>query len=173
MIVPYRILILCTGNAARSLLAESILNHDGRGRVTACSAGSKPKGVPHPVALEVLRARGHDVGGLSSKSWHVYGGPAAPRFDLVITVCDSAAGESCPYWPGAPLTAHWGIPDPASVTGTEVERRAAFELAYRRLEQRSTAFLALPFETLNTPELRARLADIGRLEGATDLSRKA
>jgi protein-tyrosine-phosphatase len=169
----WNVLVLCTGNSARSLLAESILNVEGRGRLRAFSAGSRPKGEPHPLAIELLNARGHDVSGLRSKSWDEFAGPGAPRMDLVVTVCDDAAGESCPYWAGAPLVAHWGIADPAQAAGSESERHAAFEAAYLQLEVRVAALLALPFETMDRAALRAKLAVIGALVGATERARAA
>ncbi len=162
------VLVLCTGNSARSLLAEALLNDRSKGRVWAYSAGSKPRGEPHPLAVGLLLARGHECGYLRSKSWDEFSAPGAPVMDLVVTVCDSAAGESCPLWPGAPLRAHWGIPDPAAVEGTDAERRAAFEVAYRQLAARVDAFLALPFETMAVGALQQALAAIGKLQGATD-----
>ena len=167
------VLILCTGNSARSLLAEAILNRDGAGRMCAFSAGSKPKGEPHPLAIELLARLGHDTTGLRSKSWNEFAGTNAPSMDVILTVCDAAAGESCPLWPGAPLVAHWGIADPAAVEGTTEAKRAAFELAYRRLEARANEFFALPFEALDAAGLKARLAEIGRMDGATELAAKA
>ena len=161
------ILVLCTGNSARSILAEAIINRLGEGRLCAFSAGSHPKGAPHPLAIELLERLGHDAAGLRSKSWHEFSGPNAPSMDLIITVCDAAAGESCPYWPGHPLVAHWGIPDPAAAEGTGAERRAAFELAYRRLRVRVAALVALPIERMSEAELRLRLGQIGDMEGAT------
>jgi protein-tyrosine-phosphatase len=164
------ILILCTGNSARSILAEALLNREGAGRITAWSAGSKPKGVPNPVGLRLLEQLGYDTERFRSKSWDEFAAAGAPKMDLVITVCDSAAGESCPLWPGAPLKAHWGIPDPADVGETDDARMEAFRLAYRRLEARVKAFAALPFETMDKPALQAELARIGTLEGATDMA---
>jgi arsenate reductase len=164
------ILILCTGNSARSILAEALLNREGAGRIKAWSAGSRPKGVPNPIALRLLRELGYATDAFRSKSWDEFAGSGAPKMDLVITVCDSAAGESCPLWPGAPLKAHWGIPDPADVGETDDARMEAFQLAYRRLETRVKAFAALPFETMDKPSLQAALARIGALEGATDMA---
>ncbi len=164
------VLVLCTGNSARSLLAESLFIHKGGGRVHAFSAGSKPNGQPHPMAISLLEARGHDVKYLRSKSWHEFAVPGAPTMDLVVTVCDSAAGESCPLWPGSPLKAHWGIPDPAAVTGGEAAQRAAFALAYQHLETRIGAFLALPFEIMAISALQRELGTIRRLDGASALA---
>ncbi len=165
------VLVLCTGNSARSILAEAIVNRVGQGRFRAYSAGSQPKARPNPLALELLAGLGYDTAGLRSKSWDEFAAPGAPAMDLVITVCDSAAGEACPYWPGHPLVAHWGIPDPADVTGTPEQKRAAFQEAYRRLMNRVTALVNLPVDRLSLAELKAALADIGRMEGATDMAR--
>jgi arsenate reductase (thioredoxin) len=163
---PLNVLFLCTGNSARSILAEAILNREGGGRVQAFSAGSHPKGQVHPTALDLLR-RGHfDVAGLRSKSWDEFAGPDAPKLDFVFTVCDNAAGESCPYWPGSPVTAHWGIPDPASVTGTDADIQRAFDTAFRMLSNRISAFVNLPVESLEPQVLKERLAAIGKMEGA-------
>jgi arsenate reductase len=151
-------------------MAEAILNRTGAGRFRAYSAGSQPKGEPHPFAIELLQARGYDVSGLRSKSWNEFSASHAPRMDLVITVCDSAAGEACPHWPGTPLKAHWGIPDPAGVDGPPDAKRTAFEEAYRRLEARMQALVALSFTTLSTEDLKKRLAEIGAMAGATPLA---
>jgi protein-tyrosine-phosphatase/DNA-binding transcriptional ArsR family regulator len=172
MAKPHNVLILCTGNSARSILAEAILNREGAGRFKAYSAGSQPKGEPNPHALSLLRELGYDTEGLRSKSWDEFGGAAAPSMDFVITVCDSAAGESCPYWPGHPLTAHWGIPDPAAVEGTDAQKRAAFVEAYRRLASRISEFVNLDVEHLDLATLKQRLAEIGAMEGATDMARE-
>ena len=159
------ILVLCTGNSARSILGEALLNKLGAGLgLRAFSAGSKPAGQVNPAALALLREKGFDVSGFRSKSWEEFAAPDAPKMDLVITVCDSAAKETCPVWPGAPLSAHWGIPDPAAVTGDAREVRAAFEAAYRRLERRIRAFLALLEKNPPTDDLRRGLAEIGRME---------
>jgi arsenate reductase len=166
----YNVLVLCTGNSARSILAEALINREGKGKFHAFSAGSHPKGTPNPVGLKLLAELGYDISGFRSKSWDEFAGPGAPKMDFIVTVCDSAAGEACPYWPGHPLTAHWGIPDPADVGETEEERRAAFLDAYRRLAARVTAFVNLPVETMDLGALKAALAEIGRLEGATDLA---
>ena len=160
------ILVLCTGNSARSILGEVILGRLGAGRVTAFSAGSQPKGAVHPGALRLLAARGIDASRLHSKSWNTFTGPDAPTIDLVITVCGSAAGEACPIFPGAPLRAHWGLPDPAAVTGDDAVADAAFAQTWDWLAMRAEAFLALPFETMARDVLQARLAEIGAMEGA-------
>lgn len=158
------ILILCTGNSARSILAEALLNAKGEGRVVCYSAGSFPKGQVHPQALALLDRLGYQTGGLRSKSWDEFAGADAPDLDYVITVCDNAAGEACPIWPGRPITAHWGISDPAAETGSEAAVRQAFIDAYERLKRRVDAFLALPFEELILTELKARLDGIGQIE---------
>ena len=168
--MPLNILILCTGNSARSILAEAIINREGQGRFRAYSAGSQPKGVPNPLGLALLQERGYDINAFRSKSWNEFAAPDAPRMDIVITVCDSAAGEACPYWPGTPVVAHWGIPDPADDHGSPEKNRAAFALAYARLSARVAAVVALPVETMPAAELKATLAEIGRLEGATDMA---
>ncbi|WP_017664705.1 arsenate reductase ArsC [Porphyrobacter sp. AAP82] len=160
------ILVLCTGNSARSILGEVILGRLGAGRVTAFSAGSQPKGAVHPGALRLLAARGIDPSGLDSKSWNTFTGPDAPVIDLVITVCGSAAGEACPVFPGTPLRAHWGLPDPAAVTGDDAAVDAAFAQTWDWLTMRAEAFLALPFETMARDALQAELGAIGAMEGA-------
>jgi ArsR family transcriptional regulator, arsenate/arsenite/antimonite-responsive transcriptional repressor / arsenate reductase (thioredoxin) len=172
---PYNVLILCTGNSARSILAEALLNKEGQGRFRAYSAGSNPKSRPSPHALALLRELGYDVAGLRSKSWEKFAGPNAPRMDFILTVCDAAAGAPCPYWPGHPLVAHWGIPDPAAVRGTDAEKRAAFVEAYRHLAFRITTFVNLDVEKLDLSTLQRKLVDIGGMEGATQmaLQRKA
>lgn len=149
-------LFLCTGNSARSILGEGLLN-DLSPDWTAYSAGSQPTGTPNPLALQTLSDHGHGTGFARSKSWEEFAGPDAPKMDLIFTVCDSAAAETCPVWPGHPATAHWGIPDPAAATGTEDERRAAFETAYQRMRQRIVAFLALPTGSIadQLPAIRA------------------
>lgn len=167
----YNVLFLCTGNSARSILAEAIANHLGDGRLQAWSAGSQPRGVPNPAALELIADKGLDASGLRSKSWDEFAGADAPRMDLVITVCDNAAGESCPLWPGAPLKAHWGIADPAGTGETPDEVRAAFAQAWDLLEARFRALVALPFETLSRAEFQAALNRIGAMEGATEWAR--
>lgn len=170
---PANVLILCTGNSARSILAEAILNREGAGRFKAYSAGSQPKGEPNPHALSLLRDLGYDTEGFRSKSWDEFAGPDAPTMDVIITVCDSAAGEACPYWPGHPLVAHWGIPDPASVEGSDAEKRAAFLEAYGRLASRIKAFVGLDLERLDLATLKQRLAEIGAMDGATAMALEA
>ena len=162
----YNVLFLCTGNTARSVLAEGILRKDGAGRFNAFSAGSQPKGVVNPFALKVLGAYGYPVEGYRSKSWDEFAAPGAPVMDFVFTVCDSAAGEACPFWPGQPMTAHWGIADPAAVDGTDIEKEAAFVTAFRQMRNRISAFAALPVKSLDRLTLKARLDAIGQLEGA-------
>jgi arsenate reductase len=165
---PYNVLFLCTGNSARSIMAESILRKDARGRFGAFSAGSQPKPDVNPLALEALRHLGYPTEGLRSKSWEEFAGPDAPRMDFVITVCDNAAGEACPVWPGQPMTAHWGIEDPAAAEGPESARRAAFLQALRFLNRRISLFLSLPMASLGKLALESELAAIGREPGATD-----
>lgn len=167
----YNILILCTGNSARSILAEAIINREGAGKFRGYSAGSQPKGEPNPVALELLSDLGYDTAGLRSKSWTEFGGDDAPNMDLIITVCDSAAGESCPYWPGHPLVGHWGIPDPADVEGTHEQKMAAFKEAYQRLMSRMTALMNLPIDDLSVSDLKSHLQEIGKMDGATEMAR--
>ncbi len=157
----FNILVLCTGNSARSILAEAILNRDGAGRVQAFSAGSNPTGRVHPGALALLARRGLPVTGWRSKSWDEFAAPGAPAMDLVITVCASAAGETCPIWPGVPLRAHWGIDDPAAAPADQID--LAFQIAYHRLSARINAFLALPFETIPGNVLIGQLAAIGEM----------
>jgi arsenate reductase len=156
------VLFLCTGNSARSVLAESLLNHWGRGRFRAYSAGSLPKGEVNPLALDLLRRLELPTDGLRSKSWDEFAQPGAPGLDVVITVCDNAAGEACPIWPGQPITAHWGLPDPAAVTGTAVEKAAAFRDTLLALENRIRPLVELPIETLDRLELQKRVREIGR-----------
>jgi len=164
----YNVLFLCTGNSARSIIAEAILNRAGRGRFKAFSAGSQPKGKINPRTLDLLRKFNYDVSTLRSKSWTEFAKPGAPDLDFVFTVCDNAAGESCPLWPGQPITAHWGIPDPVAASGTEAEIALAFKDAYRMLNRRIDLFLALPIEKLDRLVLTTRLREIGRSEGATE-----
>jgi arsenate reductase (thioredoxin) len=164
---PYNVLFLCTGNSARSILAEAILNKVGDGKFRAFSAGSEPKGQIHPLTLQLLRDLQYECAGLRSKSWNEFAKPGAPPLDFVFTVCDNAAGETCPVWPGQPMTAHWGIPDPAAATGSVAEVSLAFKVAHRMLRQRIAAFAALPVESLDRLSLQAKLRDIGRMEGAT------
>jgi len=167
----YNVLFLCTGNSARSILAEAILNRDGKGRFRAFSAGSQPKGEVNPYAMTLLRKSGYDTSAMRSKSWSEFAQPSAPKLDFVFTVCDNAAGEACPFWPGQPMTAHWGIPDPAAATGTEAEIGVAFNDAYRMLTRRIELFLALPIDKLDRMVLGARLKEIGRGDGATALAK--
>lgn len=160
------VLVLCTGNSARSILGEALFVHHGEGRITVHSAGSKPKGVPHPGALRLLAARGFDTGLFRSKSWLEFTGPNAPEIDLAITVCGNAAGEACPVFPGSPLRAHWGLPDPADVTGEDAAVDAAFAETWRLLEMRVRAFFALDLATMDRAAAQAALAEIGKMEGA-------
>ncbi len=159
---PYTILFLCTGNSARSILAEAIMNQIGAGKFVAYSAGSMPKGAVHPEALKLLERMGHPTTGLRSKSWDEFAQPGAPQLDFVITVCDNAAGEVCPYWPGQPVTAHWGMPDPAAVTGSEAEVALAFADAYRVLSNRLKLLAGLPLDKLDPLSLKHRVSEIGR-----------
>lgn len=168
----YNVLFLCTGNTARSILAESILRHEGKGRFRAFSAGSAPKGEVNPLSLVTLEAAGYPTDGLRSKSWDEFASEGAPVMDFVFTVCDSAAGEACPLWPGSPVTAHWGVEDPAAVTGTPIEKQRAFNEAFRLLRQRISVFANLPLQSIDKLSLGAKLRDIGRMEGATDAARK-
>ncbi len=163
----YNVLFLCTGNTARSILAESILRKEGRGRFNAFSAGSQPKGTVNPFAIEVLADMDYPVEGLRSKSWQEFAQAGAPAMDFVFTVCDNAAGEACPIWPGQPMTAHWGIEDPAAVEGTDLQKQAAFVEAFRYLKNRIAAFTSLPLAGIDRLSLGTRLRDIGRLDGAT------
>lgn len=163
-----QVLFLCTGNSARSILAEVILNDLGAGRYAAYSAGSQPTGRVNPAAIRQLERESHPVGGLASKSWDAFSGADAPTIDYVITVCDNAAGESCPVWNGAPVRAHWGVPDPAAVEGTDEDVAAAFEHAYRRLKRRVEQFLTLPLSTMDNDDARAALDAIGNIEDAGD-----
>ena len=157
----YNVLFLCTGNSARSILAEALLGHWGGGRFKAYSAGSFPKGAVHPLALGLLENADLDTRGLRSKSWDEFAQPGAPEMDFVFTVCDQAAGEVCPIWPGNPVTAHWGVPDPAAVEGTEAERRRAFREAYLALENRIKLFTALPIDKLDRLAIQRSVDEIG------------
>jgi protein-tyrosine-phosphatase len=163
----FNVLFLCTGNSARSVIAESILNRDGAGRFRAFSAGSQPKGAVHPLALKVLEDSGYPTAGLRSKPWNEFAGADAPPLDFVFTVCDNAAGEVCPVWPGQPMTAHWGVEDPAAARGNDMQRLAAFVAAFRHLKNRITIFAALPVASLDRVSLQARLTEIGQGAGAT------
>ena len=168
----YNVLFLCTGNSARSLIAEAVLNRTSAGRFGAYSAGSHPKGAVNPNTIRLLQGLGYETQTLRSKSWSEFARPGAPAFDFVFTVCDDAAGETCPVWPGQPMTAHWGIPDPAAARGSESEIATAFNEAYRLLARRIEIFTALPFAKLDALTLRARLKEVGRIEGATTKARE-
>lgn len=169
----YNVLFLCTGNSARSILGEAILNHVGQGRYQAYSAGSKPKGEVHPMTLETLRKAGIPTEGLHSKPWDEFATVDAPKMDFVFTVCDNAAGEACPVWPGQPVTAHWGIDDPAAVDGLQFKKEAAFEDAMKYLRNRIAAFMSLPLATIDRMTLTSKLQGIGTLEGTTGSSKGA
>jgi arsenate reductase len=158
----YNVLFLCTGNSARSIMAEALLNHKSKGSFTAYSAGSHPAGTPRPEALDQLQSAGISINGLRSKSWDEFAGPDAPHLDFVFTVCDNAAREPCPYWPGQPMTAHWGIPDPAAVKGTPEEIARAFRDAFIILDRRIGLFLSLPLLTLQQLAIQAEIEKIGR-----------
>jgi protein-tyrosine-phosphatase len=160
--MPYNVLFLCTGNSARSILAEAIVNRIGAPKFAGFSAGSMPKGEVNPHALRLLQRLNHPTGQMRSKSWEEFAAPGAPPMDFIFTVCDDAANEVCPVWPGQPLNAHWGQPDPAAVTGTEAEIAAAFTEAYRMLNNRITAFVNLPMAGLDRLKLKQRLDDIGK-----------
>lgn len=159
---PYNVLFLCTGNSARSVMAEVLVNHWGKDRFRGYSAGSQPKGEIHPLTLDLLRSLKLPTEGLRSKSWNTFAQPGAPRMDFVFTVCDQAAAESCPVWPGHPVTAHWGVADPAAAEGTEAQRKAAFRDAYRRLDARIKLFVALPIAKLDAMTLQQEVARIGQ-----------
>src|SRR4030088_3216620 len=169
----YNVLFLCTGNSARSILAESILRKDSRRHFRAFSAGSRPKGAVNPFAIKVLRSLDYPTDNLRSKSWEEFAGADAPVMDFVFTVCDNAAGGSFAVWPGQPMTAHWGIEDPAEAEGTDIEREAAFVAALRYLKNRITIFTSLPLQSIDRLSLGTRLRDIGRGEGATSGQEKA
>ena len=160
---PFNVLFLCTGNSARSILAESLINHWGEGRFRGYSAGSFPKGEVHPLALKLLRELSLPTGGLRSKSWDEFAAPGAPQMDFVFTVCDQAAGEACPLWPGHPITAHWGLPDPAAAEGSEAARLQAFRDTLRGLENRIKPFVALPLDSLDRLVVQRKVEAIGRL----------
>jgi arsenate reductase len=161
---PFNVLFLCTGNSARSVMAEAILNKTGAGQFRAHSAGSQPKGQVHPETIRLLNGLGYETSGFRSKSWKEFSRPGAPALDFVFTVCDNAAGESCPVWPGQPMTAHWGVPDPAAATGSAAEIALAFKDAYRMLSQRIGVFTALPLRKLDQLSLQNKLREIGRGE---------
>ena len=165
---PLNVLFLCTHNSARSIIAEAVMNRLGKGKFKAFSAGSQPRGRVHPFALDLLANLGHDVSGLRSKSWEEFSGPGTSPLDFVFTVCDNAANEVCPVWPGQPMTAHWGVPDPSQAGGSETERRLAFADTTRMLSQRIGIFMSLPFRSLDAMSLQNRLREIGR----TQLSRE-
>ena len=166
---PYNVLFLCTGNSARSIIAEAILAREGAGRFNAYSAGSQPKGEVHPYALDILRLQNHPVDHLRSKSWEEFAAPGAPVMDFVFTVCDNAANEVCPVWPGQPMTAHWGIPDPAEVVGPEAVKRAAFAETVKLMTNRISVFVNLPIGGLDRLTLQKRMTAIGaRSEAAAD-----
>jgi arsenate reductase (thioredoxin) len=169
----YNVLFLCTGNSARSILAESILRKDGPGRFRSFSAGSEPKGVVNLLALKVLQSLDYPIEGMRSKSWMEFARPDAPVMDFVFTVCDNAAGETCPIWPGQPMTAHWGIEDPAEVEGTDLQKQAAFLTTFRYLRNRIAAFVSLPLSGIDKLSLGTRLREIGRIEGSTSHPGKA
>jgi protein-tyrosine-phosphatase len=160
---PYTVLFLCSGNSARSIMAEAILNKLGAGKFRAFSAGSQPKGQVHPETVRLLRSLGYEMSGFRSKSWHEFGKPGAPPLDFAFTVCDNAAGETCPLWPGQPMTAHWGVPDPADAKGTDAEIALAFKDAYRMLNQRIGIFTSLPLRSLDKLTVRNKLREIGHL----------
>ncbi|MDQ8730783.1 arsenate reductase ArsC [Bradyrhizobium sp. LHD-71] len=169
----YNVLFLCTGNTARSILAESILARDGAGRFRAFSAGSRPKGTVNPFALKVLERFDYPTHGMRSKSWAEFARAGAPKMDFVFTVCDNAASEVCPVWPGQPMSAHWGIEDPAAVEGTDIEKEAAFNQAFRYLRSRIDAFVSLPLASIDKLALGPKLRDIGRMQGSTTPHDKA
>lgn len=167
MAEAYNVLFLCTGNSARSIMAEAILNRIGMGKFHAYSAGSHPKGQIHPETIRLLEGLHYDTSHLRPKSWSEFAKPGAPLLDFVFTVCDNAAGETCPVWPGQPMTAHWGIPDPAEATGTPAEVALAFKDAYRMLDRRIGIFVSLPLNSLDQLTLQRKLRDIGRMKDAT------
>jgi arsenate reductase (thioredoxin) len=169
---PVTVLFLCTGNSARSIMAEAILNRLGAGKFRAWSAGSQPKGQVHPETVRLLRGLDYDTSGFRSKAWDEFAASDAPPIDVVVTVCDNAAGEACPVWPGHPMTAHWGIPDPAAATGSPAEVALAFNDAYRTLHQRIEAFTSLPLGSLDRASLESKLREIGGLPGATAAAAK-
>jgi protein-tyrosine-phosphatase len=162
----YNVLFLCTGNSARSILAESIMNKWGQGHFRGFSAGSHPNGKVNPLALDLLKGLDFPTEGLRSKGWDEFAGPNGVHFDFVITVCDNAAGEACPVWPGMPITAHWGIPDPAAVEGTEMERKVAFSHAFKAMDRRIKLFLSLPIASINQMRIKVQLDAIGKINDA-------
>jgi arsenate reductase len=162
----YNVLFLCTGNSARSILAESIINRRGKGQFRGFSAGSHPNGNVNPLALDLLRGLDFPTEGLRSKSWDEFAGRSGAHFDFVITVCDNAAGETCPVWPGMPITAHWGIPDPAAVEGTDMEKKAAFTQAFKAMDRRISLFLSLPVASIDQMRIKERMDAIGKTDDA-------
>jgi arsenate reductase (thioredoxin) len=170
---PFNVLFLCTGNSARSIMAEGILRKEGGGRFNAFSAGSHPKCEVNPLAIKVLESFNYPTDGYRSKPWDEFAGPDAPKLDFLFTVCDSAAGETCPIWPGQPMTAHWGIEDPAAVQGTDIQKEAAFVTAFKNLRNRITVFTALPLRGISKMALSAKLSEIGHMEGASTAAKKA
>lgn len=164
---PFNVLFLCTGNSARSIFGEALINHLGTGNFRGFSAGSTPKGTVHPLTIETLKKAGISTEGLRSKAWDEFAVPGAPVMDFVFTVCDNAAGEACPIWPGQPMTAHWGIEDPAAVEGTDFQQHAAFEEAMRFLRNRVSAFINLPLSSIDRLSLGSKLRGIGAMEGST------
>jgi len=165
---PYNVLFLCTGNSARSIIAEAIMNREGIGKFNAFSAGSKPGTAPHPYTLDLLKGLNHDIGFARSKSWDEFAGAGAPKMDFVFTVCDNAAAEECPFWPGQPMTAHWGVPDPVKAEGPEAARRFAFSDTYRMLRSRISIFVSLPIASLDRMALQRKLDDIGKTPAKAD-----
>ncbi len=168
----FNVLFLCTGNTARSILAEALLNHIGKGKFRAFSAGSQPKGTVNPFAIKVLQKFEIPTDSLRSKSWNEFAAPDAPKMDFIFTVCDNAAGESCPIWPGHPTSAHWGIEDPAAVDGTDLQKEAAFVAAYHYMRNRIAAFAALPLHSIEALRIGEALRKIGQMEGATSTAVK-
>lgn len=164
----FNVLFLCTGNSARSIIAEAILNREGMGKFKAYSAGSKPGAAPHPYTIDLLRGLHHDTSFARSKSWDEFAVPDAPQMDFVFTVCDNAAAEECPFWPGQPMTAHWGVPDPVRVEGSEAVKRVAFSETYRMLRARISLFISLPFGALDRLALQRNLDDIGKSRAKAD-----
>jgi arsenate reductase (thioredoxin) len=164
----FNVLFLCTGNSARSILAESIMNKSGKGQFRGFSAGSHPSGQVNPLALDLLKKLDFPTEGLRSKSWDEFAGMDGTHFDFVITVCDNAAGEACPVWPGHPVTAHWGIPDPAAVAGTELEKQSAFSRAYKSMDRRIKLFLSLPMASIDQLRMKERMDAIGRSSTLAD-----
>jgi arsenate reductase (thioredoxin) len=172
MATELNVLFLCTGNSARSIMAEAILRKDGAGRFRAFSAGSMPKGAVNPLALKVLESFGYPSHDLASKSWEVFATPDAPKMDFVLTVCDNAAGETCPVWPGQPISAHWGIEDPAAVEGSDIGKERAFVTAFTYLRNRISLLISLPAASLSRLALTAKVQEIGRIAGSTSTNPK-